>query len=297
VDLEDRMQATVSVRFEEGRTLEGMTVDSDGRPLPGARVQACLLLEDIPAWQAHAPDCTVSGDSGVLSGPDGRFVFKHLTASAYQLIAWKDAYAFAPWRSQGGTADTTALIVSTEQEGVRLVLERRPRVRGQVVSDDGTPLPCKVHERFPGMDAPDGTFDLPLPQDGAGSILVSAKGFFDLQRRFDVSPGRDIDLGTLRMTRSRTVRFIVLSEATRAPLAGVSVDISPNEDSRPPGSRYLPYHLGRLDAEGSVALEQMPFEATTYAVIMNTGSGQVGTDVFVDAAQETVTVRMPAPPP
>ncbi|RKH84087.1 carboxypeptidase regulatory-like domain-containing protein [Corallococcus sp. AB045] len=293
VDLEAGMQATVSVRFEEGRTLQGMTVSGDGQPMSGVRVQACLLLEDVPAWQAHAPDCSVTGERGVLSGPDGRFVFKHLTAPAYQLIAWKEGHAFAPSRSQGGTPDNTALLVTMGQGDVRLVLERRPRLRGQVVSDDGTPLPCKVFERSAWVQAPDGTFDLPLPDDGPGTLLVSAKGFFELQRKFAVSPGTDIDLGTLWMTRSRTVRFIVLSEVTRAPLAGLRVAINTNADAPRPGVRGSSFYFGILDAEGSAEVEGVPFESATFTVTMYGGPEQGETDGVLDATQETVTVLMP----
>ncbi|NNB94565.1 carboxypeptidase regulatory-like domain-containing protein [Corallococcus exiguus] len=293
VDLEAGMQATVSVRFEEGRTLQGMTVGGDGQPMSGVRVQACLLLEDIPAWQAHAPDCTVTGESGVLSGPDGRFVFKHLTAPAYQLIAWKEGHAFAPSRSQGGTPDNTALLVTMGQGDVRLVLERRPRLRGQVVSDDGTPLPCKVLDRGTWVHALDGTFDLPLPDDGPGRTLVNAKGFFELQRKFVVSPGRDVDLGMLWMTRSRTVRFIVLNEATRVPMAGLDVAIHLSDNAPRPSTIGSLFHFGRLDAQGSAEVEGVPFEAATFSVSMNGGPEQGETDVLVDAAQETVTVLMP----
>ncbi|QAT83062.1 putative lipoprotein [Corallococcus coralloides] len=295
VDLDEGTQATVSVRFEEGRTLQGMTVGGDGQPMSGVRVQACLLLEDIPAWQAHAPDCSVTGESGVLSGPDGRFVFKHLTAPAYQLIAWKEGQAFAPSRSQGGTPDNTALLVTLGQGDVRLVLERRPRLRGQVVSDDGTPLPCKVFERGAWVQAPDGTFELPLPDDGPGGLRVGAKGFFDLQREFVVRPGRDIDLGTLWMTRSRTVRFIVLSEATRVPLAGLNVAIQMSDNAPRPGAHESPFHFGLLDAEGSAEVEGVPFESATFSVSMYGGPEQGETDVLLDATQETVTVLVPDP--
>ncbi|RKG82225.1 carboxypeptidase regulatory-like domain-containing protein [Corallococcus sp. CA049B] len=292
VDLEAETQATVSVRFEAGRTLQGMTVGGDGRPMSGVRVQACLLLEDIPAWQTHAPDCSVTGESGVLSGPDGRFIFKHLTAPAYQLIAWKEGFAFAPSRSQGGTPDSGALLVTQGQGDTRLVLERRPRLRGQVVSDDGTPLPCKVQERNPWVQVPDGTFDLPLPDNGPGMLKVRAKGFFDLKRDFVVKPGGDIDLGTLRMIRSRTVRFIVLDEATRVPLAGFRVMLTPDRDDAFSNSDLL-FHIGVLDAEGSLELEELPFAAATVSVSMHEGPQQGEKDVHLDATQEAVTVLMP----
>ncbi|WP_434300991.1 carboxypeptidase regulatory-like domain-containing protein [Corallococcus exiguus] len=294
LDLEERTQATVSLRFQEGRTVRGMTVDSAGQPVPAVRIQACLLLEDVPAWQTDAPDCFPGGEGGILSGLDGRFVFNHLTASAYRLIAWKEGEAFAPSRSRGGTPDTTALLVTAGKEDVRLVLERRPRLRGQVVSDNGTPLPCEVRERSPWVHAPDGTFELPLPEDGPARIQVRAKGFLDLQREFVVSPGTDIDLGTLRMSRGRTVRFRVLDEATRAPLAGVSVGFDPLSDPLTPLGHALPSHYGNLDAEGGIALEGVPFERASFFISVHTNA-ETEKEVVLDATQETVTVLVPGP--
>ncbi|NOJ96480.1 carboxypeptidase regulatory-like domain-containing protein [Corallococcus coralloides] len=295
VVLEMGTDAHVSLRFDEGRALRGMTVDSDGRPVPGVRIHACIPLEDIPPWVMNTPTCNGRGDQGVLSGPDGRFVLKGLRAPAYQLIAWKEGLKFAPARSRGGTPEPTSLQVGAGVDDVRLVLERRPRLRGQVVSEDGAPLPF----RAPGWTASgqvlDGTFDFPLAEDGPQSIVVSAKGFLDLLRNFSVSPGEDVDLGTLVMARSRTARFIFLDEATRAPLAGIYVKIFLSYEGNPqPYSSPIPTPFrGLLDAEGGAEVEGVPFAPIVFSIYSD-GRGQ-WRDVALDARQETVTVLMPAP--
>ncbi|NOK35610.1 carboxypeptidase regulatory-like domain-containing protein [Corallococcus exercitus] len=293
VDLEERAQARVALRFEEGRTLEGRTVDTEGQPVPGVRVHACLPLEDIPPWRTDGPDCRSRGEGGVLSGADGRFVLKHLTAPSHQLVAWKEGHDFAPARSRGGTPEPAALIVATGQEGIELVLEQRPRLRGQVVSEEGAPLPCTV-EVGTSVHVPAGTFDVPLPVDGPQPLFVKAKGFLELWQKLVVRPGQDIDLGMLRMTRARLVRVIVLDEVTHAPLAGTDVSIEAI-DERPLSDRpySLPFVRGSLDAEGGIDVEGVPFARVVLSIRrMRSSSVQ---DVTVEATQDTVTVRMSDP--
>ncbi|WP_253903067.1 carboxypeptidase regulatory-like domain-containing protein [Corallococcus exiguus] len=287
--------AHVSLRFEEGRALRGMTVDTDGRPIPGVRIQACIPDEDVPAWVMYGPTCKGRGDQGVLSGPDGRFVLKDLRAPAYQLVAWKEGLEFAPARSRGGTPDLSSLQVGAGADDVRLVLERRPHLRGKVVSEDGAPLPFRIS----GGNAPagvlDGMFDFPLEQNGSQSIVVSSKGFHDILRELNVSPGEDVDLGTLVMVRSRTARFMFQDEATRIPLAGVRVEILPSYEGNPQPFPHLPPlpFRGLLDAHGGAEVEGLPFAPIVFSV----GGRDTGRwkDVALDATQETVTVQVPNP--
>nr|WP_244981881.1 carboxypeptidase-like regulatory domain-containing protein [Corallococcus exercitus] len=293
IALEEDTHAQVSLRFEEGRTVRGVTVDAHGQPVAGARLVACLPLEDIPAWQADAPACPSMGDEGVLSGPDGRFVFNHLRAPRYRLIAWKDGHAFAPALSQGGTPEPGALSVTAGAQDVRLVMERRPRITGRVVREDGTLLPCSIGEGSRQVRIPDGLFNLPLPMEGPQTFVVRAKGYFDLERRIVVRPGKDIDLGTLKMTRARTTRVIVLDEATHAPLAGVSVgiDMSDSNTSHPyAGPRPIPY-FWNLDAKGSAEIVGLPFAPIVLYVRVE-GASKL---VTLDARQKTATVLIRAP--
>ncbi|RKH42799.1 carboxypeptidase regulatory-like domain-containing protein [Corallococcus sp. AB050B] len=297
VDLEPGTDAHVSLRFDEGRALRGMTVDTEGRPVPGVRIKACIPNEDIPAWVMYGPACRSGDDQGVLSGPDGRFILKDLRAPAYQLVAWKEGLEFAPSRSRGGTPDASSLQVSAGADDLRLVLEHRPRLRGQVVSEDGTPLRFSVPGWTVMGQVLEGTFDFPLANDGRQSIVVSAKGFHDLLREFKVSPGKDVDLGTLVMARSRTARFIILDEATHGSLAGVRVHIRFSYERNPdPYPHPIPGSFeGVLDARSSAEVEGLPFAPIgLYVVRADSYSKQF---VDLDAAQETVTVLMPAASP
>ncbi|NOK19536.1 carboxypeptidase regulatory-like domain-containing protein [Corallococcus carmarthensis] len=294
IKLEAHSQATVSLRFEEGRTVKGLTVDTDGQPLAGVRVQACFSLEEAPAWRIGSPSCDADRERGVLSGQDGHFVLNHLMDPAYQLVAWKEGHAFVPARSRGGTSKPTALVVMAGAEDVRLVLQERPWLRAQVVSEDGMPLPSEVWGWNHRVPAPAGAVEFPLLKDGPGQVTVMAKGFFDLERDFVVSPGQDIDLGTLVMRRSRKTRFVILDEATHAPLVGAPVVIGPSDsdDRSYTGLRPDPF-FGNLDTEGGANVEGLPFTPIIMSVTLRPGGPS--TDVVLDARQETVTLLLPTP--
>ncbi|WP_223643083.1 hypothetical protein [Corallococcus sp. EGB] len=144
------------------------------------------------------------------------------------------------------------------------------------------------------MPAPDGAIAFPLLEDGPGKITVMAKGFIDLKRELVVSPDKDIDLGTLVMQRGRRTRFIILDEATGAPLVGARAFIGPSEHDaveytgQPPGTFY-----GNLDTEGGADVEDLPF--TPVVMTVSLGSDEFEREVTLGRRQETVTVRMPAP--
>ena len=292
--LDAHSQVTLSLRIEEGRTVKGLTVDTNGQPLAGVRVQACLSLEDVPEWRTRSLSCDADSEQGVLSGPGGHFVLKHLVDPAHQLVAWKEGHAFVPSRSRGGTPGPAALVVRAGAEDVQLVLQERPRLRGQVVNEDGMPLSSEVWEGRHRVPAPDGAFELPLLKDGPGQVTVGAKGFFELEREFVVSPGKDIDLGTLVMRRSRKTRFILVDAATHAPLVGARAFIGRSEcDDRRCSWRYPSSFYGNLDAEGGADVEGLPFKPIAMSVSLR--PDEPTTDVLLDARQETVTVQVPNP--
>ncbi|RKI67868.1 carboxypeptidase regulatory-like domain-containing protein [Corallococcus sp. AB049A] len=292
LELEAHSQVTVSLRFDEGRTVKGLTVGSDGQPLAGVRVQACLSPEDAPAWRAHSLRCDADAEQGVLSGPGGHFVLKHLMDPSHRLVAWKEGHAFVPAGSRGGTPGPDALVVKTGAEGIQLVLRQQPRLRGRIVSEDGSPVPGGVWDGRNHTPAPEGAFELPLLEEGPGQVRVRAKGHLDLKRDFVASPGKDIDLGTLVMRRSRTTRFIILDEATHAPLVGARAYIGPSDNGSHLHRDYGSFY-GNLDTEGGAEVEGLPFAPILMSVSLR--SGEPGTDVPLDARQETVTVRVPDP--
>ncbi|MBE4747943.1 carboxypeptidase regulatory-like domain-containing protein [Corallococcus sp. ZKHCc1 1396] len=295
VELGEHTQAVVSLRFEEGRTLEGMTVDTEGHPVPDVQVRACLPLDDVPAWQLSAAECGPRG-TGVRSGADGRFVLKHLVAPTYQLVAWKEGRSFTPARSRGGKADASSLHVAPGGSDVRLVLERSPHLRARVVSADGAPLPASLWAPVPmPVSSPDGVFDVALGED-ARQVLFRAKGFLDLRRDVVMRPGVDLDLGTLVMIRGRKARVIVRDEAHPGPLAGVKVIVDASYEGTPPPDAPpvpLPF-IGSLDGEGAVELDGLPLVPVVLTVSLLASGRNQGVTLLA-THQETATVTLPAP--
>ncbi|RKH31785.1 carboxypeptidase regulatory-like domain-containing protein [Corallococcus praedator] len=298
VELEEHTQAEVTLRFEEGRTLEGMTVDTFGQPVPGVQVRACIPLDDAPAWQLLVEPCDPRERGGVRSGPDGRFVLQHLVAPTYQLVAWKEGRSFAPSRSRGGTADAFSLHVAPGSEDLRLVLERSPRLKARVVNAEGQPLSSSLSVKYEykgATQAPDGVFDL-VRRDTIGGVRISAEGFFDLERDVEGQPGEDVDLGTLVMTRGRKTRLFVRDEANPGSMAGVPVFVVPSYKDNPQPDRDPdpPRFHGRLDAEGAIDLDGLPLTTRLFTVRLQQDGRQQ--DVSLDAHQEVVTVTVPARP-
>ncbi|RKI40671.1 carboxypeptidase regulatory-like domain-containing protein [Corallococcus sp. AB004] len=313
LDLKERGHADVSLRFDEGRTLHGMTTDAAGQPLPGVRVQACLSQEDSFAGRTPELSCVPAADDSVRSGPDGRFTLEHLTAPVSQLVAMSEGLRLNPSRSRGGTPGPLFLRVPVGADDVRLVMEPAPRLRARVVDQDGAPLPSTVwleegitgiacpgpaHELQVEEYRPDGRFALPLAEDReTWNVTVSAKGFVGLNRYIQGSPGQDIDLGTVKLLRGRKVRFVILDEATRAPLVGARVsielnpglDVSPYEVASPRASRW------NLDLAGAIEFTDLPISPLHFKIM--TEPGLPFREGTVDARQEVVTVTLPAPGP
>ncbi|WP_223643087.1 carboxypeptidase-like regulatory domain-containing protein [Corallococcus sp. EGB] len=311
LDLKERAHADVVLRFEEeGRTLHGVTTDAAGQPLAGVWVQACLSPEDASAGRGRMLSCASTEDDRVRSGPDGRFTLKHLTAPVYQLVAAREGFRLAPGRSRGGTPGPRSMRVPAGADDIRLVMEPSPRLRAQVVDENGAPLPStvRIEEATFVVACPDptsvsraeqhrldGRFALPLPEDRTWQVTVSAKGFLGLERFVEMSPGQDIDLGTVKLLKGRKVRFDILDEATRAPLAGarVTIDLSyalnvwPYEVAMPPS-----FH-GNLDMTGTVEFEDLPISPIHFKVM--TEEGQPYREGIVETRQDVVTVTLPAP--
>ncbi|RKI67867.1 carboxypeptidase regulatory-like domain-containing protein [Corallococcus sp. AB049A] len=309
LDVKERAHTNVALRFEEGRTLRGMTTDAAGQPLAGVHVQACLSQEDSSAGRVRELSCVASEEDSVRSGPDGRFTLKHLTAPVYQLVARREDLRLNPSRSQGGTPGPLSLRVAAGADSVRLVLEPAPRLRAQIVDQNGAPLPGTLRVReteivaCPGpfyvfqaeQHRADGRFALPLTEDRqTWHVTVKAKGFLGLEQYVEASPGQDIDLGTGKLLRGRKVRFVILDEATRAPLAGarVSIELSHRLDGWPYEVALPPSFGGNLDKAGAVEFEDLAIYPIHFEVKMD---GRLRGEGLVDTRQDVVTVTLPAP--
>ncbi|RKH08895.1 hypothetical protein D7V97_18165 [Corallococcus sp. CA053C] len=265
----------VSLRMEEGRTLRGLVVDTRGQPLPGASVQFELPPGDVPRYRLHSGGCTVTEPVGVLTDAEGRFTLRHLSAPRYALAARLEAYRFEASRSQGGTVDARgALTVDAAVSEVRLVMRRKPHVRGRAVAEGGGPLKdFEVNGRE--SLTPDGSFDLPLEGTSPWRLRLSAQDFAPLELTLTPEEDADVDLGVVTLKRGRTARVLLRDAETGEPFNGrlradtgdmVTVPVTyrirgeGDLEGRP---RFPPANRGVPTLDGTLLLEHLPTTAFT----------------------------------
>ncbi|MCY1043824.1 carboxypeptidase-like regulatory domain-containing protein [Corallococcus sp. bb12-1] len=271
VEVVDGETATVSLRMEGTRMLAGLTVDEAGRPLPGVRIRMWVPEEDLPLYR-ESPDAPWSGLESLRSDDKGRFVLNHLDATRYVLTANHDDYDFEPASSQGGLPGKKyTLRVGSDVREVRLVLHRRPHVRGRVVGPGGAPVTAFT-VNFDEQRSPSGDFDVDLSAaTGQHTLVIRAKGLATLEQTFTVEGGADVDLGTLTLSGGRTVRGVLRDAQTGLPFTGEVRDglghkvrrtdtIAYRLRSEGPGDPVLAYPRLRaaLAPDGTWLLEHLP---------------------------------------
>jgi hypothetical protein len=103
-------------------------------------------------------------------------------------------------------------------------------------------------------------------------LSITAHGYAELRvPDLFVAPGRELDLGTLRLERAPRIILRVLDELTGEPLFGARVRISPAgqvppSDERPPLPSALDPWSGRTDQDGRVLLDSRPGEQVRITV-------------------------------
>jgi protocatechuate 3,4-dioxygenase beta subunit len=249
-------QLQVALSFEEGWTLSGTVVDSEGQPLAGISVRATRPNEETPVWRRNARIYGNRTANDAFTGPDGRFTVKHLVGDVFEVSPWKEGFTFNVSRSVGGErGDDSILRVREGAAEVRLVLERQGHIRGRVVGPDGSPFPrFTVNGRT--VSGATGAFAVPFEETGQERLELSAPGMASVLRTVQVRQGIDVDLGEVRMGEGRRVTGRVVDAETGAPVAEVRVQII---DTAPNGfgSSYESGLLKLTGEDGTFELAQV----------------------------------------
>lgn len=129
----------------------------------------------------------------------------------------------------------------------------------------------RTRQRFPG-----GVARFPgLVESGAGenvTLAILARGFEELRvPDLYVSPGRELDLGTLRLARAPRLHVLVLDDVTGRAVAGARVVLlaegaALEPDARPVLSGSLDPFRARTEGDGRVLLGSRPGERARLAV-------------------------------
>ncbi|WP_044281503.1 carboxypeptidase-like regulatory domain-containing protein [Myxococcus stipitatus] len=213
---EGEASAPVVLRLEAGRSLQGLVVDTEGRPLSDVRVLAKAIVEG--SLDGESFDATYS-PNGVPSNAEGRFVLRDLSEPQYGLAVASERYRLDPARSRGGTLVGKSYRVARDAAELRLVMTREPRVRGRLVQEDGSPLPeAQVGPR--GATAKDGSFDVPRDELDDERLIIEHRDFMPLVRELAARGKGDQDFGTLTMSVGRTVRGVLRDPDTGKPFTG-----------------------------------------------------------------------------
>ncbi|AFE04122.1 hypothetical protein COCOR_01519 [Corallococcus coralloides DSM 2259] len=266
----------VTLRLEEGRTLQGTVVNPQGRPLPGVSVRAELLDADRPRYRSAQSTGRIP--EGVRTDAEGRFTLRSLSAARYTLGATLAEHRIDGALSQGVRAGEYAtVIVGRDTAEVRLVLRRIPHVRGRVVAEDGAKLDLfEVNGRR--YEDPQGRFDQPLPKaTGPQRFVVRARGYAPVDRSVTPDGDGDVDVGTLTLTRGRTVQVFLRDAATGEPFTGrvrddsgqwatIAIGYRIHGEGVADGPPYLPATGAVPRKDGSLLLEHLPPTAFTLEV-------------------------------
>lgn len=233
-----------SLRMDTGKSVSGIVVDGDGRPVPDAEVSAWSLREQSGEEQGMQP-------STATTGADGRFTVRHLPEGACSLLASKPGHTFdvprreTPNRGPGLDARTGAT-------DVRLVLRYQGFILGRVVHADGTPIP-RFGVNQEAFRSPDGAFRVPMESPGPTRLLFEAPGLVVAVREVDAPPGRDVDLGDVRLEPGRNVRGRVVDAETAKPVAGAQVRVNLADKDSGGASRAL-LSVRLTDEDGTFTL-------------------------------------------
>ncbi|MFP2927005.1 carboxypeptidase regulatory-like domain-containing protein [Pyxidicoccus sp. 3LG] len=287
VTLGDGTRSEVELRVEAERTLSGLVVDGAGRPLADVFVRARPPQEDAPHWKTEGRYTHHGPPPGTPTGPDGRFLLRHLTEASYDVSVRKDGYSLVPERSTGASLSKEELFhVGPDTGPLHVVLERQPHIVGRVVGPDGVPLlRFTLNRQEP--DGTDGAFALPMSDKEERLIVIEASGMAPLTRAVEQGPrGADVDLGVLRMTPGRTVRGRVIDAETSAPVERAFIECSANAWER--------YTTGYAYSAADGTFELHHVDTASVTLVVQARHRYLEQRVPLASAPEELTVRMEA---
>lgn len=243
VTLAEGEARTLRLQLRGGRTLAGVVVDGEGRPLPGVDVTATAQSGADPGEPANAT---------AVSDALGRFELTHLGAERYALVGY----------AEGFVAPERPLEVAAGDRRVRLVLTRGGRVWGRVTSADGRPLRLfQVNGEL--RSSADGSF-LHTADDPDGAWLeVTAEGHVPFVGMVEVRPGRETSLQVVLHPGLPVSGRVVDAQGRGVP--GATVKLITEECTGPASCEYAFGPGVDADDEGQFVIPQAPSAGKVHA--------------------------------
>ncbi len=233
------------IEIRSGEAVSGLELLLDGQPgsvagrvlgsdVAGARVAARIPAE---AFEGSELDPIAAEVIAVEVDDTGAFVLPDLfTPSTYELLVTKEGFAPETTRVNLGPGEA--------RQDVEVLLRRGDgRIVGQVVGDDGAPVPNATIEASGGDvtavtrtlsgDADAGTFELrDLPTPGTYTVAVSADGFGRESITLQLDVSQQLEDVTVVLTGALGELGGLITDRAGIPLGGVDVTIEGAETAR-----------------------------------------------------------------
>ncbi|MFT3835435.1 MAG: carboxypeptidase-like regulatory domain-containing protein [Myxococcaceae bacterium] len=270
---------SVELTFEAGLPLGGVVTDQDGKPVPRVRLDVIWT----PARRGDQSDKRHRDVADILTGPtsrngesddNGKFLFKSLPNGKVRLAVYAEGYQGEP-----------PLELETGDTAVRVVLRRLPRMTGKVAGPDRAPV-----TRFyvGGIDVRDPAGHFDIAREGAAKLVVVAEGF--APSVLEVPEGEnDLELGTVVLSRGRSVEVEVTDARTAAPIEGVRAIVSTSGEYLAGNGMDDTTDGASSDARGVLSLSRVPEAELSVALRKE---GYLPGSVTVPPGAATVQARL-----
>lgn len=216
VDLIATAKATADLVLSIDGVIEGTVVTEAGEPLPEAQI----VVE--PDWSSNAAgreSWVVRGDRHGIADSRGRFHIGGLPPGNYRVRAARTGTSESMLWTQVGQ------VVPAGTTGLSLTVSSPGKVVGRVLYEDGTAPPAFTVAVGYGTAMPfvttDGHFSVDVP-GGALNLTVSGPTFIRKLVAVEVGDGRTKDLGSVTVTKGRSISGRVL-DPSGAPVAAATV--------------------------------------------------------------------------
>jgi RNA polymerase sigma-70 factor (ECF subfamily) len=216
VDLTDTAKATADLTLSIDGAIDGTVVTKGGEPVPEAQVVA------EPDWSANSDErerWVVRGDQYCIADSGGLFHIGGLPPGNYRIRAAR------PGTSESMLWTQVGQVVPAGTTGLTLTISSPGKVKGRVLYDDGSAPPAFTVAVGYGTPMPfataDGHFSVDVP-GGALNLAVSGPTFIRKLVAIDVDDGSTQDLGTVTVTRGRSISGQVF-DASGKPVSAATV--------------------------------------------------------------------------